>query len=427
MALLKKKKKNKRNKPTTTVKIKKIPATPRETNIEKDLQTQLDELAAGSSLELPPAEYAGPIVINKPLILDGGRSQSTIWGRKGPVVSVQSSGVTLKNVRIEVIGKVPKEKAEDETGCALLIRHNQTPNLENVEVTGTLMGDQNEEGGWEYPAALTVGNLAENTRYTFGIDIHVPVSCTLRSQIADIALEPRQLNPGKNHIKITAEPLRRETLINGNLEIQTSMVKRVITFCASVVPEDIEPLSNGNEVMLWQPAPGTIPNSDLQGDPDVKILKENNPGSLPIDVPVDNTEEPLSPLSVESGKPNGDIVSTIPIPPPGGLKQATPGSSQSAFPLEKKSNSDLPAKKEDQTTANSTAWNTRTSSLPIGAVFEDPVPQPPPPKEPAKKHDTSTVVKDQKKPTKPPTPLEKKYKKPTKADNIPDFFLEEEK
>jgi len=69
------------------------------------LQEAIDKAKPGSLLELPAGVYRGNIVINKPLILDGKNQKAIIEGDgNGTVISISSSGVTIKNLTIRHSG-----------------------------------------------------------------------------------------------------------------------------------------------------------------------------------------------------------------------------------------------------------------------------------------------------------------------------------
>lgn len=69
------------------------------------LQDAIDKAKPGSRLELPAGIYHGNIVITKPLILDGKDQKAIIEGDgNGTVISIRSSGVTVKNLTIRGSG-----------------------------------------------------------------------------------------------------------------------------------------------------------------------------------------------------------------------------------------------------------------------------------------------------------------------------------
>ncbi|MCW8907116.1 MAG: nitrous oxide reductase family maturation protein NosD [Sedimenticola sp.] len=64
------------------------------------LQPLIDKAQPRATLRLPPGRYLGPVVIDKPLTLDGA-GQATIDGAGvGTVVTIESDGVRLTNLRI---------------------------------------------------------------------------------------------------------------------------------------------------------------------------------------------------------------------------------------------------------------------------------------------------------------------------------------
>ena len=65
------------------------------------LQQVIDRATPGSKIELPPGTFAGPIRIDKPLILAGSGNETTIAGTgRGTVVTITAPHVTLENLTI---------------------------------------------------------------------------------------------------------------------------------------------------------------------------------------------------------------------------------------------------------------------------------------------------------------------------------------
>lgn len=112
-----------------------------------DLQAQINAAADGAVVAVPPDEYAGPFVLRKPVTLRGGAG-ATLSAGSGPVLVVDSPGVVLENVIIEV-GNAAVSGPE---GCALQVNSGYTPRTENVQVKGSVMGVPGEEGVWNLPS-----------------------------------------------------------------------------------------------------------------------------------------------------------------------------------------------------------------------------------------------------------------------------------
>lgn len=66
-----------------------------------DLQTRLDAARAGDTLDLPPGEYQGPFLVDKPLTLRGRGNLTPLWTHECPVILVTCAGVLLDNLLIE--------------------------------------------------------------------------------------------------------------------------------------------------------------------------------------------------------------------------------------------------------------------------------------------------------------------------------------
>jgi nitrous oxidase accessory protein len=64
------------------------------------LQPLLEAAAAGSVVKLAAGTYAGPVVISKPLILDGEGKVTIDGGGKGSVVTIATDGATVRNLKL---------------------------------------------------------------------------------------------------------------------------------------------------------------------------------------------------------------------------------------------------------------------------------------------------------------------------------------
>ena len=63
-------------------------------------QKLVDETPEGGTLLPPPGTYAGPVVVDKPMVIDG-RGQVTIdGGGKGTVILLDTDGATIKNLHL---------------------------------------------------------------------------------------------------------------------------------------------------------------------------------------------------------------------------------------------------------------------------------------------------------------------------------------
>ena len=98
------------------------------------LQPLLDAAAAGSVVKLAPGTYAGPVVVNKPLILEGEGHATIDGGGKGSVVTIATDGATLRNLRL-----VNSGSSFDGVDAGVQVRGNFNVISDN-EIDGCLFG-----------------------------------------------------------------------------------------------------------------------------------------------------------------------------------------------------------------------------------------------------------------------------------------------
>jgi hypothetical protein len=189
-----------------------------------EFQRAIDALAHNAVLPLMPREYPGPIVLNHPLVIDG--QGSTIWALKGPVISSQSDGIVLRNLRIEVTGELDGGQSEDH--CVLRVERGYPPKFENVEVRGSIIGIPEEEGDWRYPRSLQIGSVPFGSETDLIMRLWAPVPCEISSKISGLEIQPHHLEPGTNEVTLHIERIAKDTLLNGFLYLTTPNLRRSI-------------------------------------------------------------------------------------------------------------------------------------------------------------------------------------------------------
>lgn len=218
---------------------------------ELTLQERLDRTSKNTRLQLwpPDGEYQGSVVIDRPLSLDG--QGATIWSFTGPVLSIQSAGVKLHNLRIEVTGE--PISCHPQKQCAISVESKRDLQLNNVEVRGLVMGLPEEEGEWKYPKSLRLGQLSYGKEHDLLLRIIVPVECRISSSIHGLSFEPRRLNPGRNEIQLHLDRLPEDTLINGSIFLVTASLKRRITITAHIIARSQEsPIVSKENLVVWE-------------------------------------------------------------------------------------------------------------------------------------------------------------------------------
>ena len=98
------------------------------------LQVLVDQADENSTLVPPPGTYAGPLVLDKPITIDG-RGQVTIdAGGKGSVVYIETDGVTLKGLHLTNSGE-----SYNDIDAGVQVRGNFNV-LRNLEIDNSLFG-----------------------------------------------------------------------------------------------------------------------------------------------------------------------------------------------------------------------------------------------------------------------------------------------
>ena len=69
------------------------------------LQPLIDATPAGGTLRPAAGLYAGPVVIERPMVIDGGGKVSVDAGNRGTVLTVRASGVTIRGLRLTGSGE----------------------------------------------------------------------------------------------------------------------------------------------------------------------------------------------------------------------------------------------------------------------------------------------------------------------------------
>lgn len=100
----------------------------------KPFQELVDKAPTGSVLKPPPGNYAGPVVLDKPLTIDGGGKVTIDAGDKGTVFEVKADGAVLRGLRLTGSG----ESHDTDDGCLDVRGHRVT--LENLVVDNCLFG-----------------------------------------------------------------------------------------------------------------------------------------------------------------------------------------------------------------------------------------------------------------------------------------------
>ena len=100
----------------------------------KPFQDLVDKAAAGSILKPPPGIYSGPVVISKPLIIEGAGKVTIDAGDRGTVMVLNASDSAIRGVHLTGSG----DSHDTDDSCLDVRGHRNT--IENVEIDNCLFG-----------------------------------------------------------------------------------------------------------------------------------------------------------------------------------------------------------------------------------------------------------------------------------------------
>lgn len=100
----------------------------------KPFQALVDKAEAGSVLRPPPGIYAGPVIIDKPLIIEGNDQVTIDSGDKGTVMVLNASNSTLRGLHLTGSG----DSHDTDDSCLDVRGHNNV--VENIKADNCLFG-----------------------------------------------------------------------------------------------------------------------------------------------------------------------------------------------------------------------------------------------------------------------------------------------
>ncbi len=144
------------------------------------LQEIIAGAVAGDVLTLEPGTYAGPITIDKPLVIAGKPGATVIGDGKGSVVTIESEGVTVRGLTVSGSGRDLTTRdsgiyASQAATGAIIENNTVTDNLFGIylygavdsiardnRIVGLKSGRMSEAGSgvtiWNAPGAKVIGN-----------------------------------------------------------------------------------------------------------------------------------------------------------------------------------------------------------------------------------------------------------------------------
>lgn len=179
------------------------------------MSTIFDNIVDGEVV-LPVGEIEGPFTITKPCRIKG--NNTTIWARTAPVLVIDTPGVTLENIRVEVTEGY-------ESNIALLSTTGDTV-VQNCEVFGRTKGFDQEDKNFDIPRMIKLGDFSANEENIFQIQVFVSNATIIKSDICGLEFSPLNLSLGYNTITIKTDKLKDKSCIYGEIIFKSDFNRR---------------------------------------------------------------------------------------------------------------------------------------------------------------------------------------------------------
>lgn len=181
-----------------------------------DIKQIVANAAAGASITLPSGEFEGPLVINKPLHLIG--KNTTVWAKKSPVIEINSNGVTIENIRAELTEGSLNDAA---------VAANVLAAAKDIEVLGGVRGFGAEDGFFDVPRTIELGEFAADGVNTFTLDVNVPDKTEIVCGIREVTFSPNMLTAGRNSVTVTVSGISAQTYLYAEVLFKTRFTRRI--------------------------------------------------------------------------------------------------------------------------------------------------------------------------------------------------------
>ncbi len=145
----------------------------------------------GGTAVLPAGEFEGPVSVGRAMTVRG--SSTTVWARHGSVIEINSPGVTLEGLRVEI--------TEGDTAETAITAAFPTE-VGNVEVLGTVSGFGEEDGAVEIPRTLSLGELSAHDDNTFLMTVDIPAAAQIVCDQGGVRFVPDKLPAGRSEVRI---------------------------------------------------------------------------------------------------------------------------------------------------------------------------------------------------------------------------------
>lgn len=134
------------------------------------------------------------------------------------MLEINSSGVTIEDLRIEITEGTQNDTAVS-AGVAAVAK--------NVEILGSVSGFGSEDGFFDVPRTIELGEMQSDCKNSFLLEVNVPAKTEIVCSMREITVEPNVLEPGRNELRITVDVSSPGTLLFAELLFKSKFTRRI--------------------------------------------------------------------------------------------------------------------------------------------------------------------------------------------------------
>ncbi len=170
----------------------------------------------GGTAMLPSGEFEGPVYITKPLRVVG--NNTTLWAKRGSIIEITAQSVSVENLRVELT-------EDDVRTPAVVTKH--PAEVRNVEVYGAVRGFGREDGIFDIPRTLDLGEFAAESDNTFVMTINVPADAELICSTQGVSVTPQRIPAGRSDVTVSVSGISPQMFLYAELLLKTQFTRRI--------------------------------------------------------------------------------------------------------------------------------------------------------------------------------------------------------
>ena len=190
------------------------------------LQSVLDGAKSAASVPLRSGEYIGGCTVSRSVALEGESSDTpaSILGSAGCALVLAAPNITLRNLLIEAApGDFAIERKPEATQLS----------LDAVTVRGRVLGIPGEDGTWDIPESLDLGQLPASSTTSRLLVLDTPVSCILHSPVSGFRFEPTRIDAGVSQVTLHISTGTAGAVVFGYLVLRSNCFHRRVQIVGS--------------------------------------------------------------------------------------------------------------------------------------------------------------------------------------------------